>query len=188
MLMPFGSAFAVHSIGIDLKDLPLVYFVAGACSMVTGPWVGRIADRVGQFPVFVVGVVAAIAFVLLYSQLGMTALPLFILVNSLMFVALGATMIPSQALITAVPSADSRGAFMSVSASIQQMSGGIASVVAGLVVSEATDGHIVHFERLGYVVACTSLVTLVLMSRVRRLVEEGGTRTRSASVLKRAKS
>ncbi|MGH7434729.1 MAG: hypothetical protein ACRENE_03565 [Polyangiaceae bacterium] len=81
-------------------------------------------------------------------------------------------MIPAQALLSAVPSADTRGSFMSVSSSVQQISGGIASAVAGLVVAEAPGGFLLHFDVLGYIVICTSLFSLAMMRGISRLIPE----------------
>src|SRR5262249_45000461 len=49
MLMPFGSAFSVHNLGVDLEKLPLVYLITGLFALCTGPLVGRAADRFGKF-------------------------------------------------------------------------------------------------------------------------------------------
>jgi predicted MFS family arabinose efflux permease len=39
MLMPFGSAFTVHNLGIGVDKLPLLYLVTGLCTIFTGPLV-----------------------------------------------------------------------------------------------------------------------------------------------------
>jgi hypothetical protein len=46
-------------------------------------------------------------------------------------------------------------------------------VLAGLIVVEGPGGSILHFPRVGYVVACASLVTLFMVNRIRRMVPEG---------------
>lgn len=176
MLMPFGSAFVVHNLGIDIEKLPLIYLITGMCTIFIGPLVGRAADRYGKFRTFVFGTFVGIALVLVYTRLGPTSLAVVIVVNSLMFVSIMSRMIPSQALMSAIPSPDMRGSFMSISASVQHLSGGVASVLAGLIVVEGPGGALVHFERLGYVVVCASLITLFMMSRLRRLVPEGDAR------------
>ena len=48
MLMPFGSAFTVHNLGIDIMHFPTIYLVSGLFSIFTGPLVGRASDRVRQ--------------------------------------------------------------------------------------------------------------------------------------------
>jgi predicted MFS family arabinose efflux permease len=172
MLMPFGSAFTVHNLGIRVEKLPVLYLITGCCTIFTGPLVGRAADRFGKFRTFTFGTALTILMVLVYTHLGVTPLPLVITVNAVLFVGIFSRMVPSQALMSAVPSPDTRGAFMSVSSSVQQLSGGVASVVAGLIVVEGPGGLILHFERLGYVVAGASLVTLVMMRGIHKMVPE----------------
>jgi predicted MFS family arabinose efflux permease len=172
MLMPFGSAFTVHNIGIALDKLPLLYLVTGLCTIFTGPLVGRAADRFGKFRTFMFGTGVTIVMVLIYTHLGKTPLPVVIAVNAVLFVGIFSRMIPSQALMSAIPSPETRGSFMSVSSSVQQISGGIASAIAGLVVVEGGGGVLLHFELLGYIVVGTSLVTLFLMGLIHRMVPE----------------
>ena len=52
-------------------------------------------------------------------------------INAVLFVAITCRMISASALISAVPDLADRGAFMSVNASLQQFSGGLASSLAG---------------------------------------------------------
>ncbi len=172
MLMPFGSAFTVHNLGISVEKLPVLYLITGFCTIFTGPLVGRAADRFGKFRTFTFGTALTIMMVLIYTHLGATPLPLVITVNAVLFVGIFSRMVPSQALMSAVPSPDTRGAFMSVSSSVQQLSGGIASVLAGLIVVEGPGGVLLHFERLGYVVVGASLVTLVMMREIHKMVPE----------------
>jgi predicted MFS family arabinose efflux permease len=172
MLMPFGSAFTVHNVGIGLDKLPLVYLVPGICSIFTGPLVGRAADRFGKFRVFVLGTALTIPMVFIYTHLGLTPLPVVLAVNAVMFVGIFSRMIPSQALMSAIPTPETRGSFMSVSSSVQQISGGIAAAIAGLVVVEGPGGFLLHFEWLGYIVIGASLVSLYMMSRIHRMVPE----------------
>ena len=103
MLMPFGSAFTVHNLGIDIEHLPTIYLVSGLFSIFTGPLVGRLSDAIGKFPTFMFGTAMSIVMVLIYTHLGLTTLTVAIVVNVLMFVGIFSRMIPSQALISAIP-------------------------------------------------------------------------------------
>jgi hypothetical protein len=38
MLMPFGSAFTVHNLGIDILHLPTIYLVSGLFTVFIGRW------------------------------------------------------------------------------------------------------------------------------------------------------
>ncbi|MCK1405585.1 MFS transporter [Bradyrhizobium sp. 76] len=168
MLMPFGSAYTVHNLGIDIVHLPTIYLVSGLFSIVIGPLVGRASDAFGKYPTFVFGSAVSIVMVLIYTHLGEVSLTVAILVNVLMFVGIFSRMIPSQALISAIPEPAQRGSFSAVGASLQQLSGGLGSVLAAALIAQDADGTLRHFDRLGYVVVTTAVISLILMYFVQR--------------------
>jgi len=172
MLMPFGSTFTVNNLGIGMDKLPMIYLVTGIATIIIGPLVGRASDRLGKFNVFVFGTVVSMIMVLIYTNLGITPLAVVIGINVLMFVGIFSRMIPSQALMSAIPSLASRGSFMSISSSLQQISGGIASVVAGLIVMQDASGKLLYFDRIGYVMVCTSLITVVMMYFINKKIKQ----------------
>jgi predicted MFS family arabinose efflux permease len=170
MLMPFASAFTVNNLGIDMAHLPLIYLITGLSALIAGPLIGRAADRYGKFRVFAFGSVVSIVMVLIYTNLGITPLYLVAAVNVVMFVGIFSRIIPSQALMSAIPAPANRGAFMAVSASLQQMSGGLAAVIAGLIVSESETGKLLHFDSLGYILVGTTTATMIMMYFINRAV------------------
>lgn len=163
MLTPFGSAYTVHNLGITVDKLPLIYLMSGFSSILAGPLVGRACDSFGSFRVFLFGTVVSVSTVLVYTHLGVTPLSLVILVNVVMFVGVFSRMIPSQTLLSAIPAPASRGAFMSVNSSIQQVAGGCASAIAGLIITEGPNGVLQSFDIVGYVVVATALVALFII-------------------------
>jgi hypothetical protein len=96
-----------------------------------------------------------------------------ILVNIFSFGAITGRMVTSSALTSAVPALPDRGAYMAINSSIQQVSGGIASALAGLIVVQATPtSRIEHFDTLGYVVVGAMIVTLGPMWIINRQVQK----------------
>jgi predicted MFS family arabinose efflux permease len=172
MLMPFGSAFTVYNLGISLEKLPLVYMVTGVSSILAGPVIGRISDAIGKYAMFCIGSAAAMVFVGTYCNLGTTPLPWVIALNVVLYMAIMARMISASALTSAVPDLQDRGAFMAVSSSLQQLSGGVASSAAGLIVVQGADGRLAHYDALGYVVMTAMTVTVALMYPIHRAVKE----------------
>jgi predicted MFS family arabinose efflux permease len=171
MLMPYMSAFSVHNLGIALTRLPLVYMITGACSIIAGPLIGRLSDAVGKFVVFGIGCLATMIMVTIYTHLGVTPIALVILVSSLLFVGVSSRMIAASALISAIPAAADRGSYMSISSSIQQISGGFAALLGGVIVSVTTTGALRHFDVVGYVLVASTLITLVMMYFISRRVD-----------------
>lgn len=175
ILMPYMSAFSVHNLGIAVSQLPLVYLITGACAMIAGPLIGRASDAVGKYLVFCFGAGATIIMVLIYTHLGVTPIGVVILINCLMYVGVSSRMISASALISAVPDAADRGSYMSISSSLQQISGGVAAVIGGLIVSETSTGALEHYDIVGYVLTGSTLITMFLMYFIRRRVEAPAT-------------
>jgi len=172
MLMPFGSAFAVHNLGLTMDQLPLVYMVTGVCAMIAGPLIGRYSDRIGKYNLFVAGTVLTMILVVVYTNLGITPLWVVILLNTVLFVGITSRMISSSALMTAVPEPADRGAFMGVNSSVAQISGGFASALAGIIVVQTPSGMLQHYPTLGYVVVACMIVTIVMMYYINRMVNK----------------
>jgi len=168
MLMPFGSAFTVNNLGIDILHLPTIYLVSGLFTIFIGPLVGRASDAFGKFPTFVFGSVVSVVMVLIYTHLGHVSLTTAIVVNVLMFIGIFSRMIPSQALISAIPDPGQRGSFSAISASVQQLAGGLGSVAAAAIIAQNPDGTLRHFDRLGYVVVATSIFSMIALYFVQR--------------------
>jgi predicted MFS family arabinose efflux permease len=168
MLMPFSSAFTVNNLGISLHDLPIIYLVTGIATIFIGPLVGKAADSFGTLRVFCFGTAVMIVMVLIYTNLGVSTLAIVTVINVALFVGIFSRMIPFQALMSQVPAQTQRGSFNAINASISQLAGGLASVVAGHIVQQGTDGRLHHYEIAGYVVVASSLLASVLLWRIQR--------------------
>ena len=171
MLMPFGSLYTVNNLGISLTDLPTIYLASGFFTIFTGPLIGRASDAFGHLKIFAFGCVVTIVMVLVYTHLGHVSLVTVIIVTVLMFVGIFSRMIPSRALMSAIPEPTKRGSFNAISASLQQISGGVASVIAGATVTQGANGNLQHFDHLGYIVVGTTLLSLALMYFIDRAVK-----------------
>jgi predicted MFS family arabinose efflux permease len=170
MLMPFGSAYGVHNLGISITQLPYLYMVTGVCMLVASPVLGKVSDKIGKFKMFIAGSVITCVMTLIYCNLGVTPLWIIMLVNVLLFVGITGRMISASALMTAVPDPQDRGAFMGINASIQQIAGGVASIIAGMIVSETSTGYLNNYGTLGNVVVLAVLLTVFLMYNLHQFI------------------
>ena len=170
MLMPFGSAFSVNNLGISLVDLPLVYMITGLFTIFAGPLAGKLSDRFGKYRLFWIGSIITIVMVTIYCSLGVTPIWLVILINVILFIGITARMISSQALMTAIPAPSDRGAFMGINSSIMQISGGVASAIAGMIIVQTESGKLLHYPTLGYVVNGTIVITVILMFFINKMI------------------
>lgn len=172
MLMPFGTAFIVNNVGMSFAVIPVIYLITGLAAVFVGPLVGKASDRFGKFPTFCFGTALSVIMVVIWTNIGHVPLAWVIVINVILFAGIFSRMIPAQALVSAIPGPTQRGAFNAVSASLQQLAGGVSSGVAGLIIVQMPDGRLEHFDWIGYVVVAVALVSLVLMYRVHEQVPE----------------
>lgn len=171
MLMPFGSNFHVHNLGVSLDMLPAIYMATGIASLILGPLSGKLSDTYGKYRMFVVGTVVTALACYVYTRMGISPLWAVVGINILMFVGVTARIISSSALASALPLAPDRGAYMAISSSLQQVSGGIAAAVAGLIVVQKNDGPLEHFDTLGDIVIVSAVISAVLMYGIHRYLK-----------------
>lgn len=163
MLMPFGSAFSIHNLGLTMDQLPILYGVTGVSSIAFGPIIGKLSDKLGKYKVFTAGTLLSILIVSIYTHFGITPLWMVISMSVIMFIGISSRMISASALMSGIPEPKDRGAFMSISASVQQISGGIASAIAGMIVLQENNGPLQRYDILGFVVAGTMVVSIIMM-------------------------
>jgi predicted MFS family arabinose efflux permease len=172
MMMPFGSAFAINNLGITQKQLPILFMVAGISSLIVMPLIGKLSDRVDKFKIFMFASMWMVAMVLIYTNLSVTPLLVVVILNVLMMIGIMSRMVPSSALITGIPAMADRGAFMSVNSSLQQIAGGLAAAVAGMIVVQKDKfSPLEHYNTLGYIIVGISAISVFLLSRVSSMVK-----------------
>ncbi len=167
MMMPFGSAFAINNLKLTNEQLPMLFMVSGIASLVIMPLIGKVSDKIDKFRVFTIATVWMCIMVVIYTNLGPSALWMVILFNVLMMSGVMARVIPSSALVSAVPAMADRGAFMSINASLQQIAGGIAAAFAGIIVVQTDKtSPLQHYNTLGYIIVAISMLSMYMLFRV----------------------
>ncbi len=173
MMMPFGSAFAINNLGVTQQDLPLLFMVSGVCSLIFMPLIGRFSDRFDKFSLFAIASVWMVTVAVFYTNMSVSPLWFVMVMNVLLMIGIMSRMVPSTALVSAVPDVPDRGAFMSINASLQQVAGGIAATIAGMiVVQENTNSPLEHYNTVAYIVTLITFISIFLMYRVNRLVRK----------------
>ncbi|HEY2648767.1 MAG TPA: MFS transporter [Puia sp.] len=180
MMMPFGSAFAINNLHITQHQLPLLFMVAGLSTLIVMPLIGKLSDKVDKFKIFVGASVWMAVIVVIYTNLAVTPLWLVVIFNVLMMCGIMSRMVPSSALITAVPVLQDRGAFMSINSSLQQIAGGVAAAFAGMIVIQKDKfSPLEHYNTLGYIIVGISAVSAFLLYRVSVLIKTKAKQSRS---------
>jgi predicted MFS family arabinose efflux permease len=171
MMMPFGSAFAINNLKVTNEQLPYLFMITGLATLVMMPLIGKWSDKMSKFKLFSLCTVAAVIIINIYAQFGETPFPIVVVVNVVMMLFIMSRMIPSQALTSAIPKAEDRGAFMSINSSLQQIAGGFGAVLAGMVIVQKDNfSPLEHYDTLAMIASSLMLLTIFLMFRVNKIV------------------
>jgi predicted MFS family arabinose efflux permease len=172
MLQPFVSIFLINNIHLTQAHVPVIFMVTGASAFFIMPLIGRLSDKFDKFNIFLIGSLATIAIVPVYTHLPVVPLWLVLMVQVSMFAVIMSRMGPFQALNSMIPQAADRGAYMSISSSLQQMAGGLGIVIAGSIAFQQTPkSPLQNFDVLGYVVIGLSVFAVYLVYRVSKIIK-----------------
>ena len=172
MMMPWGSAFAVNNLHVSYQQLPILFMVGGVVSLIIMPVVGKLSDRIDKFKIFTIAAVWMMIVVVVYTNLTPVAFGIVILMNILMMIGIMSRMVPAMALTSALPQMQDRGAFMSINSSLQQIAGGVAAGVGGMIVVQKTKlSPLQHYDTLGYVIVVIILINIIMVYRVSKIIK-----------------
>ncbi|GAA4463544.1 MFS transporter [Nemorincola caseinilytica] len=172
MMMPFGSAFAINNLGLTNEQLPLLFMFSGISTLLIMPVIGRVSDKVDKFKLFTGASLWMIVMAIIYTHLSTTPFWVVVTLNILMMMGVMSRMVPSGALVSAIPDMADRGAFMSINSSLQQIAGGLAAAVAGMiVVQKDKTSPLQHYDTVGYIIGGLTIVSIYMLYRVNVLAK-----------------
>lgn len=173
MMMPFGSVFAVNNLKITYEELPMLFMISGISSLIIMPIVGKLSDKLDKFKIFAVASVWMMIMCVIYTNLSATPFWMVVMFNIFLMMGIMSRMIPSTALVSAVPDMKDRGAFMSINSSLQQIAGGVAAAVAGMiVVQHGKHSPIEHYNIVGYLIIVIGCIGIFYAYRVSKLFKK----------------
>ena len=172
MMMPWGSAFAVNNLHISYEQLPIMFMASGIAALIIMPLIGKLSDKIDKAKLFTVAALCMMVIIVIYTNL--TPVPFFVIItlNILMMAAIMSRIVPAMALVSALPKMQDRGAFMSINSSLQQIAGGVAAAVGGMIVIQKTKtSPLQHYNTLGYVIVVIIILNIIQLYRVSNMIK-----------------
>jgi predicted MFS family arabinose efflux permease len=171
MMMPFGSAFAINNLKVTNEQLPFMFMLTGVATIIVMPLIGKWSDKIDKFKMFATSTLLAVIIINIYAHFSITPFPIVLATNVTMMVFIMSRMVPSQALNSAIPNPEDRGAFMSINSSLQQIAGGFGAMLAGFViVQKSSHAPLEHYDHLAMFASLIMLLTIYLTYRVSKIV------------------
>ena len=172
MMMPWGSAFAVNNLHVSYEQLPVMFMASGIAALIVMPIIGKLSDKIDKVKLFTIAAIAMMVIIVIYTNLKPVPFILVLALNIVMMAAIMSRIVPAMALVSALPKMQDRGAFMSINSSLQQIAGGFAAFVGGLIVVQQTKtSPLQHYNTLGYVIVVIIIANIIQMHRVGKLIK-----------------
>jgi predicted MFS family arabinose efflux permease len=172
MIIPYISPYMVGNIGFSQMQLVYIYLCGGLSTLVTGPIIGRLADKYGHKRLFLIFAAFSILPLLLVTHLPKVALPLALVASTLFFIFISGRIIPSSTMVISSVETRFRAGFVSINTAMQQFAAGLAATISGSVVTEivvedATVKAISGYHLVGYMAVALTLLAMFLGSRLK---------------------
>lgn len=173
-VIPYIALYYTSNVGMTEKFITVVYLAGGAATFFTSRLIGRLADKHGKLRTF--RWVGLAAFVPLLVTTHLMPVPWWaVLINStVFFILVPGRMIPGMAMVTASAAPHVRGTFMSLGSSVQMLSSGLASLVAGMIITRNAAGQVEHYNIVGYISVGCGLLSLWMAQHLRVAASEQG--------------
>ncbi|QWD91479.1 MFS transporter [Polynucleobacter sp. MWH-Braz-FAM2G] len=165
-VIPYIALYLTSNVGISNSYISLIYLCGGIATLMSSRLIGHMSDKHGKVKVFRVLAIASLVPLLVTTNLLVTPLWLVLINSTAFFILVSGRMIPAMAMVSQVVESKIRGTFMSLIGSVQMLSSGIASVLAGWVVTIGPDGMMQHYNLVGYGAAACGLVTFWLVGYI----------------------
>ena len=168
-VIPYISPYQVKNVGISERDLAYLYVVGGAATFFTSRWFGRLSDRYGKRRMFITIALLSLAPILISTHFPRAPLLVVIPFSTLFLVLVSGRFVPAMAMMNGSAVPRLRGSFLSVSASLQSVAMGLATIVGSAFLSTTPDGLLVGYGSVGWFAAALTLIA-IWMSRYLKAV------------------
>ncbi len=166
MVIPYITLYAVSNVGIAQHDIPYIYLFGGAATLITARFIGHWADLHGKVKIYRIVATGALLPLLVVTHMGVVPLWLWLICTTTFFVLVSGRMIPAMAIITSAAQPRLRGTFMSLNATTQAFAMGLATTLAGFIITQDANGEIVDYGTVGYVAMAANALAIWFVARI----------------------
>lgn len=165
-VIPYITVYAVNNVGILQQDIPYIYLAGGAAALISARFIGHWADKHGKVEVYRLVALAAMLPLLAVTHSGPQSLLAWVSFTTAFFVLVSGRMIPAMVIISSAAQPKLRGTFMSLNGTVQSLAMGLATSLAGFIITLDGTGRIAGYALVGYVAVGANLLAIAFVSRI----------------------
>ncbi len=168
IIVPFIAPYMQSNCGRTATDLPVIYMVAGVCTLVTLNVIGWATDRFGARRIFLFCAGGAVVMTLIITNLPQVSLGIAVLTTCVFMVFASGRVVPAQAMMMRASDPSLRGAFMNLNTAVSHFATAVGPLITGAMVGEEyPGGPLIGFASAGLVAAVFGCIALALSFRLR---------------------
>jgi MFS transporter, DHA1 family, inner membrane transport protein len=172
-VVSFLTPYLVNNVGIRQQDIKWIYLVGGACTVISGRFIGGWVDKIGRFRIFSIFALLSIIPVYINTNLPPVSLWVVLVIAGLFFIFISGRMIPANTIATSLVKPEHRGGYMSLNSATMSLASGSSAIIAGAIVSQTNENSpIEHYEWVGYVAIASTLLSLLVVRILRKIDNE----------------
>lgn len=163
LIIPFIPSYLEYNKGFSRTEIIWILLTGGLASIVAAIWMGRFSDRKGKFPVFTWSLIFSLFLIPVITNMPDMYMTVALLFFSLVYMVVTCRTVMAQAMISEIVPQEQRGSFMSVNGSVQQLGQGLASLIAGIIITTDKGTHVMHhYDWVGYLSIIVLIASLVI--------------------------
>ena len=168
ILVPFLAPSFIANLGLDVQfQLPMAYAAGGIATAISTPIVGWLSDHMDRLRLLICMSVGAAMVTLVIMQLGHSSVAFACLMMALFMVTMSGRYAPAMTMITNAVDARYRGGFMSIISALQLAANAVASILAGLFVTQDASGHLLGLPLVSYMATGFFALTILFAIQLR---------------------
>ncbi len=165
-VIPYIALYLTSNVGISNSYISLIYLCGGIATLMSSRLIGHMSDKHGKVLIFRILAIISLIPLLVTTNLPVTPLWIVLINSTTFFILVSGRIIPAMAIVSQLVESKVRGTFMSLIGSVQMLSSGIASVLAGWIVTIGPDGMMQHYNLVGYGAAICGLLTFWMVGYI----------------------
>ncbi len=165
-VIPYITIYNTANAGMTVTQIPYIYLIGGAATLLSARWIGKWTDQFGKVPVFrFAALLAAISMLAVTLTAG---LPLWgiLCASTIMFIFMSGRMIPGMAIVTSTCKPQQRGTFMALNSAVQSAAMGLAAFVGGHIISRDAQGLVQDYWMSAALGVGASLLCMWLVGKL----------------------
>lgn len=167
LVVPYIAPYLQANCGRTPMDLPIIYAVAGVCTLVSMNVIGWATDRFGAKRMFLFCAGGAVMMTLIITNLHYVSLFGAVAVTCCFMMLASGRIIPAQTMMLRASDPALRGAFMNLNTAVSHFATAVGPLITGSIVGEEyAGGPLTGFATAGLVAAACGCVAIVFSFRL----------------------